>query len=66
MKLNSPESIKTAEQVFRRYGGSWTAAREAARRDENGVLVIPRSPESPPGANGRGRGQDAEGRRSAE
>jgi hypothetical protein len=42
MKLNSPNSIKTAETVFRSYG-SWTAAREAAtRRDPDGVLVIPK------------------------
>ena len=43
MKLNSPESIRTAEQVFRSYG-SWTAAREAATgRDSDGVLVIPKN-----------------------
>ena len=41
MKLNSPESIETAKKVFRSYDGSWTAAREAGHRDENGVLVIP-------------------------
>jgi hypothetical protein len=44
MKLNSPESIKEAAKVFRNYGGSWTAARAAGRRDEDGVLVIPVSP----------------------
>ena len=43
MKLNSPKSIATAEEVFRSYHGSWTAAREAAHRDPNGVLVIPKS-----------------------
>lgn len=42
MKLNSPESIKTAEKVFRLYRGSWAEARAAARRDQkDGVLVIP-------------------------
>jgi hypothetical protein len=41
MKLNSPESIEKAAKVFRSYGGSWTAAREAGHRDKNGVLVIP-------------------------
>jgi hypothetical protein len=41
MKLNSPESIQKAAKVFRSYGGSWTAAREAGHRDNNGVLVIP-------------------------
>lgn len=41
MKLNSPESIRKAAKVFRSYGGSWTAAREAGHRDSNGVLVIP-------------------------
>jgi hypothetical protein len=41
MKLNSPESIRKAAKVFRSYGGSWTAAREAGHRDKNGVLVIP-------------------------
>ncbi len=40
MKINSAESIKAANAVFRTYG-SWTAARAAAHRDENGVLVIP-------------------------
>jgi hypothetical protein len=40
MKINSDESIKAASAVFRAYG-SWTAARAAAHRDENGVLVIP-------------------------
>lgn len=41
MKLNSPESLKSAGRVFRTYGGSWTAAREAGHRDASGVLVIP-------------------------
>jgi hypothetical protein len=41
MKLNSPESIKEAAKVFRSYGGSWTAARAAGQRDQDGVLVIP-------------------------
>ncbi len=41
MKLNSPQSLKTAEEVFRSYHGSWTAAREAGRCDADGVLVIP-------------------------
>ena len=41
MKLNSPESILEAAKVFRSYGGSWTAARAAGRRDQDGVLVIP-------------------------
>jgi hypothetical protein len=41
MKLNSPESLRSAGIVFRSYGGSWTAAREAGRRDASGVLVIP-------------------------
>jgi hypothetical protein len=45
MKINSTESIELADKVFRRYGGSWTAAREAAYRDEDGVLVIPKNPE---------------------
>jgi hypothetical protein len=44
MKLNSPESIKEAAKVFRSYGGSWTAARAAGQRDQNGVLVIPTNP----------------------
>jgi hypothetical protein len=44
MKLNSPESIKEAAKVFRSYGGSWTAARAAGRRDKDGVLVIPANP----------------------
>ena len=49
MKLNSPKSIEAAEKVFRTYG-SWTAAREAAtRRDPDGVLVIPKRVDSPPG-----------------
>lgn len=42
MKLNSPQSIATALKVFRSYDGSWTAAREAAHRDADGVLVIPK------------------------
>lgn len=42
MKLNSPELIQTAEEVFREYRGSWTAARDAGKRDVDGVLVIPR------------------------
>lgn len=42
MKLNSPQSIATALKVFRSYDGSWMAAREAARRDADGVLVIPK------------------------
>jgi len=41
MKLNSPESLRSAGIVFRSYGGSWTAAREAGHRDASGVLVIP-------------------------
>lgn len=41
MKLNSPQSIATALKVLRSYG-SWTAAREAAHRDADGVLVIPK------------------------
>lgn len=42
MKLNSPQSIKTAKKVFETYG-SWSAAREAATgRDADGVLVIPK------------------------
>jgi hypothetical protein len=44
MKLNSPDSIKEAAKVFRNYGGSWTAARAAGQRDEDGVLVIPVQP----------------------
>ena len=44
MKLNSPESIKEAAKVFRSYGGSWTAARAAGRRDKHGVLTIPVNP----------------------
>lgn len=64
MKLNSPESLKAADTVFRNYGGSWTAAREAAKRDENGVLVIPRSPNGRNGG-GQGGGQVVEGRRKA-
>ena len=46
MKINSAESIETAEKVFRAYDGSWAAAREAARRGPDGVLVIPKSPPS--------------------
>ena len=41
MKLNSPESLRSAGIVFRSYGGSWTAAREAGRRDASGILEIP-------------------------
>ncbi len=42
MKLNSPQSIKTAKKVFSTYG-SWSAAREASTgRDRDGVLVIPK------------------------
>ncbi len=40
MKINSDASIRAANAVFRSYG-SWTAARAAAHRDEDGVLVIP-------------------------
>lgn len=50
MKLNSPKSIETALKVFRSYDGSWTAAREAARRDADGVLVIPKRTEAQPRA----------------
>lgn len=45
MKINSDESIKAASAVFRAYG-SWTAARAAAYRDKDGVLVIPVPPEA--------------------
>lgn len=44
MKLNSPKSMQAAREVFRSYNYSWTAAREAAIRDSDGVLVIPRRP----------------------
>ena len=44
MKLNSPQSLKAAGQVFRAYKNSWTAAREAGHRNADGVLVIPRAP----------------------
>lgn len=49
MKINSDESIKAASAVFRAYG-SWTAARAAAHRDKDGVLVIPVPPEAEPEA----------------
>lgn len=44
MKINSAASIETANSVFNSYRGSWTAAREAAHRDTDGVLVIPKRP----------------------
>jgi hypothetical protein len=47
MRLNSPEALALASEVFRNYGYSWTAARAAGYRDADGVLVIPRNPPSP-------------------
>jgi hypothetical protein len=44
MKVNSPGSIKAAAIVFRSYGGSWTAARAAGLRDEEGRIVISVNP----------------------
>ncbi len=61
MKINSPQSIAAAEEVFRNYAGSWTAAREAAYRDADGVLVIPKHPREAPTA--RDEAPLVEGRR---
>ena len=57
MKLNSPESIKAAGEVFRNYGGSWSAARAAGTRDVDGILVIPRAPARLNGSQGDDIGQ---------
>ena len=47
MKLNSDASLKTANTVFKNYGFSWSAARQAAHRAEDGVLVVPLTPVAP-------------------
>jgi len=49
MKLNSDASLKTASEVFRNYGFSWSAVRQAAHRGDDGVLVAPLSPPAPEG-----------------
>jgi hypothetical protein len=43
MKVNSRESIASANTVLRRYG-SWTEARAAATISPDGALRIPREP----------------------
>jgi hypothetical protein len=45
MKPDPDTSI--ASQVFRNYGNSWTAVRQAAKRVENGFLVVPLNPPAP-------------------
>jgi hypothetical protein len=56
MKLNSAESIAAANTVFQGYEGSWTAAREAAHRAPDGVLVIPKPQTAPREAGARAEG----------
>lgn len=60
MKVNSSASIKAANDVFRAYGGSWTTAREAARVNDQGELVIPKDPDraAPKSAKGPGGNSD--------
>lgn len=39
-RINSKESLQTAEEVSRAFGGDWLAALDAARPGPNGVLVL--------------------------
>ena len=45
MKLDPDSSLSS--RVFRNYGSSWTAVRQAAKRVEDGFLVIPLNPPAP-------------------
>ncbi|WP_179640988.1 hypothetical protein [Sphingomonas guangdongensis] len=41
-RINSPESMKMASDVFHAFGGSWEAVEQAAVPRADGVHVIPR------------------------
>lgn len=42
-RINSPASIRTANDVFRAFGGSWEAVESASHTRADGVHVIRRS-----------------------
>jgi hypothetical protein len=42
-RINSPESIRTATEVIRAFGGSWEAVERAARVNADGIHVIRQS-----------------------
>lgn len=41
-RINSTESLRTAERVLRAFDGSWDAVEQAAERRSDGVFVIRR------------------------
>ena len=47
MRINSDAAIAQARRDFRRYGNNWFNVFAAARRDENGILRLPREDQAP-------------------
>jgi hypothetical protein len=49
MKLNSPAALKLGRELLNQYG-DWAAMDKAGQRRSDGVIVIPRKPNSAPTA----------------